>query len=246
MQLNKVSLAETRVFSPFFLDYIEQKNTLTPFYHRFPASENFADQIAEKGASFSDNHREVLVKALKKQYDTISVSGEVEKNIASLGDRKTFTVTTGHQLNIFTGPLYFIFKIVTVINTCARLKERHPDYNFVPVYWMASEDHDYEEIKYFKLYGKKYIWETNQSGAVGRFLTDGLSALANEVPGETSIFREAYAKNKTLGAAVRHYVNALFGAKGLIVLDADDRDLKKQFSNVISEDVLVGSNKKVV
>jgi bacillithiol biosynthesis cysteine-adding enzyme BshC len=246
MQLNKVSLAETRAFSPFFIDYIQQKNTLTPFYHRFPTIENFGDQIAEKSASFSNNHREVLVKALKKQYETISPSPEVEKNILSLEDPKTFTVTTGHQLNIFTGPLYFIFKIVTVINTCSKLKERYPDHNFVPVYWMASEDHDYEEIKYFKLYGKKYVWETNQSGAVGRFLTDGLSALTNEVPGETGVFREAYAEHKTLSAAVRHYVNALFGADGLIVLDADDRDLKKQFAKVISNDVLFNSNKKVV
>jgi bacillithiol biosynthesis cysteine-adding enzyme BshC len=246
MQLNKVSLAETQAFSPFFIDYIQQKNTLSPFYHRFPAIENFGDQIVEKAASFSDNHRDVLVNVLKKQYETISNSPEVEKNIARLGDRKTFTVTTGHQLNIFTGPLYFIFKIVTVINTCAKLKQHYPDYDFVPVYWMASEDHDYEEIKYFKLYGKKYVWETNQSGAVGRFLTNGLSALANEVPGETSIFREAYAKHKTLSAAVRHYVNALFGRNGLIVLDADDRELKKQFSKIISQDVLVNSNKKIV
>jgi bacillithiol synthase len=246
MQLNKVSLAETRAFSPFFIDYLEQKNTLTPFYHRFPAVENFADQIAEKSASFTDSHRQVLVNVLKKQYETVSCSAEVEKNIASLGDRKTFTVTTGHQLNIFTGPLYFIFKIVTVINTCTQLKQRYPDCNFVPVYWMASEDHDYEEIKYFKLYGKKYVWQTNQSGAVGRFLTNGLSALANEVPGETNIFREAYAKNKTLSAAVRHYVNALFGSYGLVVLDADDRDLKKTFSNVIRQDVLVSANKGIV
>ncbi|HEX6892826.1 MAG TPA: bacillithiol biosynthesis cysteine-adding enzyme BshC, partial [Chryseolinea sp.] len=246
MQLNKVSLAETQAFSPFFIDYLQQKNTLSPFYHRFPAIENFGDQIVEKAASFSDNRRNVLVKTLRKQYETISFSPEVEKNIARLEDRKTFTVTTGHQLNIFTGPLYFIFKIVTVINTCARLKERYPDCNFVPVYWMASEDHDYDEIKYFKLYGKKYVWETNQSGAVGRFLTNGLSALANEVPGETTIFREAYAKHKTLSGAVRHYVNALFGVHGLIVLDADDRDLKIQFSKVIGQDVLAGSNKKVV
>lgn len=246
MQLNKVSLAETRAFSPFFIDYIQQKNTLSPFYHRFPTIENFGDQIAEKSAGFSIDHREVLVKALKKQYETISLSPGVEKNILSLEDPKTFTVTTGHQLNIFTGPLYFIFKIVTVINTCSKLKERYPDYNFVPVYWMASEDHDYDEIKYFKLYGKKYVWETKQTGAVGRFFTDGLSALANDVPGETSIFREAYAKHKKLSAAVRHYVNALFATNGLIVLDADDRDLKKQFAKVISQDVLLGTNKSVV
>ena len=246
MQLNKVSLAETRAFSPFFLDYIQQKNTLRPFYHRFPAIENFKDQINEKAASFPDAHRKALAKTVKSQYDNIPLSHEVEKNIIRLEEKNTFTVTTGHQLNIFTGPLYFIFKIVTVINTCRNLKERYPDYNFVPVYWMASEDHDYEEIKYFRLYGKKYIWNTVQSGAVGRFLTDGLSALANEIPGETTIFREAYSKYKTLSAAVRYYVNALFGTNGLVVLDPDDRTLKKQFSKVTSQDLLFSANKQAV
>ena len=246
MQLNKVSLAETRAFSPFFLDYIQQENTLRPFYHRFPAIENFNDQINEKTASFSATHRAALAKTVKRQYENIPLSPEAEKNILRLEEKNTFTVTTGHQLNIFTGPLYFIFKIVTVINTCNKLKARYPDNNFVPVYWMASEDHDYEEIKYFNLYGKKYIWKTEQSGAVGRFVTDGLSALANEIPGETKIFREAYSKHKTLSAAVRHYVNALFGANGLVVLDADDRTLKKQFSKVISQDLLFSSNKQAV
>src|SRR6185369_3716909 len=98
----------------------------------------------------------ILADVLQKQYHDLKPNDLVSQNINLLRDKKTFTVTTGHQLNIFTGPLYFIFKIVTVINTCKKLKEAYPDYNFVPVYWMASEDHDYDEIKYFKLYGKKY------------------------------------------------------------------------------------------
>ena len=78
---------------------------------------------------------------------------------------------------------------------------------------MATEDHDYEEIKYFNLYGTKYVWETEQTGAVGRFDIKGLDSLANELPGDVSIFKEAYSKCKTLSQAVRHYVNGLFGAK---------------------------------
>ena len=111
---------------------------------------------------------------------------------------------------------------------------------------MASEDHDYEEIKYFKLYGKKYTWDTDQSGAVGRFDTTGLAALASEVPGETKIFREAYTKHKKLSAAARHYVNALFASEGLIVIDADDRSLKSQFTAVMRQDILEHGNKKIV
>src|SRR5687767_13962084 len=220
MQLDKIALADTHAFSPFFLDYIEQKESLNPYYNRYPSLENFAGQIAEKSLFPADN-REVLATALQNQYDGFEHSARVTENILLLKNKKTFTVTTGHQLNIFTGPLYFIFKIVTVINTCKKLKEKYPQYNFVPVYWMASEDHDYDEIKYFKLYGKKYTWETNQTGAVGRFSTKGLDTLAHDLPGDIKIFGEAYKKGKTLSRAVRHYINELFGQEGLVVLDAD-------------------------
>jgi bacillithiol biosynthesis cysteine-adding enzyme BshC len=133
-----------------------------------------------------------------------------------------------------------------VINACKRLKEEYPDFNFVPVYWMASEDHDYDEIKYFHLYGKKYVWETKQNGAVGRFSTQGLEKLIKEIPGDTEIFREAYTMNKTLAGAVRHYVNALFGNEGLIVVDADDHELKQLFRPVIEKDIFQNSTLKLV
>jgi uncharacterized protein YllA (UPF0747 family) len=163
MQLKKFSFADTHAFSPFFLDYIDQKEKLKPFYNRYPTIKNFSQQIADKKA-FLPETRNVLASALTRQYAEINVSDVVKSNIELLRQDNTFTVTTGHQLNIFTGPLYFIFKIVTVINTCRQLKKEYPEYNFIPVYWMASEDHDYDEIKYFRLYGKKYVWQTSQKG----------------------------------------------------------------------------------
>jgi bacillithiol synthase len=246
MKLDKISLADTHSFSPFFLDYLEQKETLRPFYNRYPVIKNFPDQIAEKSKSFPVKTREVLASELEKQYEGFTVSSPVSENISLLKNENTFTITTGHQLNIFTGPLYFIFKIVTVINTCKKLKEKYPQYNFVPVYWMASEDHDYDEIKYFKLYGKKYTWETNQTGAVGRFSTKGLDTLAHDLPGDIKIFGEAYKKGKTLSRAVRHYINELFGQEGLVVLDADARSLKMLFRDIIKKDVTVSANKEAV
>lgn len=246
MQLDKVSLADSLAFSPFFIDYIQQKEALKPFYHLFPEKAHFKEQIIDKAQSFSADRRNTLINSLRKQYAEFEISTSVEKNISLLGSQNTFTVTTGHQLNIFTGPLYFIFKIVTVINACKQLKKDYPEYDFIPVYWMASEDHDYEEIKYFRLYGKKYVWNTDQSGAVGRFNTKGLSALIDEMPGEAPIFREAYTKYNTLSEAARHYVNALFGSEGLIVVDADDRELKSEFSAVMREDILLSVNKNIV
>ena len=236
MQHKTIPLADTKAFSSFFVDYIQQKQTLKPFYHRFPCVENFKEQLVEKSDAFPQVHRSVLVSALQRQYGSLQVSDAVSSNISALGNLDTFTITTGHQLNIFTGPLYFIYKIITVINACKRLKSAYPNYNFVPVYWMASEDHDYDEIKYFRLYGKKYVWETSQKGAVGRFHTKDLQELFSEVPGDISVFTDAYTKNKTLASAVRHYVNTLFGNEGLVVLDGDDRDLKRLFIPVIEDD----------
>ncbi|HKZ36651.1 MAG TPA: bacillithiol biosynthesis cysteine-adding enzyme BshC [Chryseolinea sp.] len=246
MQLNKVALADIHSFSPFFLDYIDQKKTLEPYFNRYPNPENFKQQLAEKSASFSVDHRRVLNTVLQAQYEGLVTSKAVSENIALLKNENTFTVTTGHQLNIFTGPLYFIFKIVTVINSCKKLKAQYPQHNFVPVYWMASEDHDYDEIKYFTLYGKKYVWNTNQTGAVGRFNTTGLDAIASDLPGDVKIFKEAYSNNGTLSHAVRHYVNDLFGSEGLIVLDADVRPLKALFKDVIKKDILQNSVKPIV
>lgn len=246
MQLKKFPLADTHAFNSFFLDYISQKENLKPYYNRFPTPENFPAQIADKSKTFSSDTRSILADTLKKQYASIHAAEPVQKNIESLRDSKTFTITTGHQLNIFTGPLYFIYKIVTVINACKKLKALYPDYNFVPVYWMASEDHDYDEIKYFKLYGKKYEWNTDQQGAVGRFQTNGLAKLANEVPGDVPIFRDAYSKQKTLSGAVRQYVNTLFQSEGLVVVDPDDRDLKEILIPVIKNDVVKGVNKTCV
>jgi len=238
MRLQKIPLRNTRAFTESFLTYQEQHPSLVPFYSRYPTPENFRDQILEKAAVFSTAIRELLSDTLTKQYTSIKpIHEKVEKNILSLRDPRTFTVTTGHQLNIFTGPLYFIYKIVTVIKACERLKAEYPEYHFVPVYWMASEDHDYEEIKSFRLYGKKYTWETQQQGAVGPFEISAIRKLLTQLPGDISVFEKAYTKNNTLADAVRDYVNALFGSSGLVVVDANDAGLKRVLAPVMRADI---------
>jgi bacillithiol biosynthesis cysteine-adding enzyme BshC len=246
MQLKKIAFADTHALSSFFLDYIQQNEKLQTFYNRFPSPQNFQAQIDEKQNQFSQQQRTDLVDTLKKQYHSLSPNAAVTDNITALQKSTTFTVTTGHQLNIFTGPLYFIYKIVTAINTCRQLKKTYPAYDFVPVYWMASEDHDYEEIKSFRLYGKKYTWQTDQQGAVGRFDTTGLKEIASQLPGDAKIFLDAYGKHSLLADAVRHYVNALFEKEGLVVLDADDALLKSSFKKEITDDVLNNANKPLV
>lgn len=246
MNLQNLPFEKINAFQPFFLDFVNREPNLKSFYNRFPEVASFKDQIREKAGNYGAATRQVLVKALRQQYSNVVPRELVEKNLGLLEQSTTYTVTTGHQLNVFTGPLYFIYKIVTVINACRELKAHYPDCNFVPVYWMASEDHDYQEIKSFRLFGKKYTWETQQSGAVGRFHTRDFKKLLGEVPGAIDLFKKAYTQHDTLAAAVRYYVNELFGDQGLVVVDGDDRELKTLFKSVIKDDLFNHSARQKV
>ena len=232
--LAKINFDQTNSFSSFFLDYISGKASLQAFHNGLPTKDNLRQQIDRR--NFPQEHRNVVAAALHKQYEGLSVSELTQTNIESLKESNTFTITTGHQLNIFTGPLYFIYKIVTVIRACEELKRDYPEYNFVPVYWMASEDHDFDEICHFRLNGKKLVWETDQQGAVGRFKLKGIEKIFEQVIGMPDFFVEAY-RQKNLAQAVLHYVNALFGAQGLVVIDADDAEMKGLFKPVIHSDL---------
>jgi len=227
----------TGQFSHLFLDYIQQKETLKPLYHLFPSLGNFQKII--EGRSFNQQHRTVLAQTLTSQYGGFEISDQTRDNLESLKDSKTFTVTTGHQLNLFTGPLYFVYKIVSTINLAAKLKQTYPSYHFVPIYWMASEDHDFEEIDHFFLDGKNYHWKTDQKGAVGEFeLDQGMKTLLKEIPFTPDFFKKAYLEQKTLADAVRYYVNHLFGEKGLVIVDGNSHALKALFKPVIKDDLL--------
>ena len=234
------------MFSPLFLDFINQERPLKQYYSLFPEKGNFQPQLLEKQKQFPEEGRKILVSSLQKQYEGLDISEEIKQNILSLNDSNTFTIVTGHQLNIFTGPLYFIYKIVTVINACKELCDQYPEFNFVPVYWMASEDHDFEEICHIKLFGQKYTWETDQTGAVGRFDPSSLKAVLDSLPGSTEVFEKAYLEHDTLADAVRYYVSEIFGDEGLVVIDGDDRHLKSVFSEVVKEELQNQSSFKEV
>lgn len=241
MECQYLPLSATGQFSKFFLDYISQNQSLTPFYGQFPVPEAFGSQIKLK-QDFSVEHRQTLVRVLERQYAGIAQ----KPDFSVLANPNTFTVTTGHQLNIFTGPLYVIYKMVTTINLARRLQQAYPDYTFVPVYWMASEDHDFEEINHFQLFGRKYTWQTEQRGAVGRMNPKELQSLFAQIPEKLALFEQAYLNHDTLADAVRYYVNELFGTEGLVCLDADDVELKRLFAPVITDELTNQTSARLV
>ena len=158
MPTDCIPFRDTNYFSSLICDYLEGSKPLEAFYNRFPSLENFKGQIVEKQKSFSAESRTVLVSSLKAQYKNIQKSELTKQHIESLKLDNTFTVTTGHQLNIFTGPLYFLYKIISTINLCKQLKSSYPESNFVPLYWMATEDHDFDEINYFNFRDNLCLW----------------------------------------------------------------------------------------
>lgn len=235
-----ISYKDTNYFTKLICDYLDQASQLKDFYDRFPKIENFEGQIIEKQKNYSNNNRKVLTEELSRQYTSFKISESTQNNLNLLEHTNTFTITTGHQLNLFTGPLYFLYKIVSAINLCKELKIKYPKYNFVPVYWMASEDHDFDEINYFNFNGKKLRWNRQASGAVGRLTTEGLDAVLEvfsaELPMGTNaeklknLFQESYLKHSNLSDATHFLANELFGEYGLVILNADNVCLKKIFA----------------
>jgi bacillithiol synthase len=256
MPTDCISYQNSGYFPPLMNDYLNQKINLQSLYNRFPTLDNFETQILEKQANFNNNNRTVLVSVLQNQYSKIAASDLTKKNIESLLNTNTFTVTTGHQLNLFSGPLYFLYKIISTINLTNELKAKYPTKNFVPIYWMATEDHDFEEINYFNFKGRKFRWNKESSGPVGRLSTEGLSEFfkvyeseigdginANEIK---KLFQESYLNHSNLADATRFLANKLFGAYGLVILDADNPELKQAFIPYIKEELIQQTSYKSV
>ena len=248
MKVKTIPFYKTGYFSKLICDYLAKDDKLQPFYNNFPSIEGFKKQLEEKKASFSSESRNVLVNALSDQYKNVEKSEKTTENLVNLELENTFTVVTGHQLNLFTGPLYFLYKIISTINLAEKLKEEFPSYNFVPVYWMATEDHDFEEINYFNFKDKKIQWNKESAGPVGRLRTDDLQQIYSVIDLEfgtteravdlKNLFKKAYIEHETLTEATRFLANELFGKYGLIIVDGDDKSLKKQFVPFMEQELV--------
>ncbi|TDS14933.1 bacillithiol biosynthesis cysteine-adding enzyme BshC [Sphingobacterium paludis] len=254
MKATYIDYSDTASFSDTLLAYLSNDEQLKPFYGERPDFEGFRAQI-DRRQDFP--HRELLVAQLKEQYGAIlEQSPRVAAHVSLLGERNTFTVTTGHQLNIFTGPLYFIFKIVTAIRLAKDLKAAFPAYNFVPVYWMATEDHDFAEINHTRVFGKKISWDIPAVSGTGRMSTAsiadtvkqycntfGLSPNADRLK---AIVEQAYLQGLSLADATRTMVNELFKQQGLVIIDADREAFKRVFIPCIEQDILEEKSVKAI
>lgn len=257
MDVTCISYKETGFFSKTVTDYLEDQPDLRSFYSYRPDLQGFAQLFNDKKVTADRN---LLVSVLTEQYSVISSVNEKiatpADHINLLANENAFTVTTGHQLNIFAGPLYFIYKIVTAIKLARQLKTAFPDKEFVPVYWMATEDHDFAEINYTRIGGKKVQWDLDAAGATGRLSTKTIRDALNQYKGVlgmenhgeelAGIVETAYSKFTNLADSTRYLANALFGQYGLVVVDGDDSRLKSQFAPIIAQDIIEQNSFKYI
>lgn len=250
-----ISYRETGFFSPLVLDYIEQKSSLFTLPLLSPDLSGLKKAIKQR-QQFSTN-RSALVTHLKQQYEGIELSTPVRDNIERLLASSTFTITTAHQNNLFTGPLYFFYKILHAVRLATYCKEQFPDQDFVPVFYIGSEDADLEELNHIHVGDHTHRWNTSQEGAVGRMKVDqALHSLIQQLEGEwgvlphgkewISVLKESYKEQDTIARATLRLVNRLLGRYGVVVLDADAKALKELFKPICSFDLEAGQTESVL
>jgi bacillithiol biosynthesis cysteine-adding enzyme BshC len=246
---NYLPYESTGFFSSIVTDYLSGAGALRPFYPHRPDADGIRNAIAARKAF--PQQRTALVEALKEQYKGMAIPPQVQQHIDALSADNTFTVTTAHQPNIFTGPLYFIYKILHTVKLADELNHQLPGQKFVPVYYMGSEDADLDELGHINIGGLKLSWQTKQTGAVGRMKVDkALLRLIDEIHGQagvlpfgeelSSLFKSCYTAGKTIQQATLELVNALFGGYGLVVLIPDNAKLKKIFQPVVEKELVEG------
>jgi bacillithiol biosynthesis cysteine-adding enzyme BshC len=243
--INKISFQDIESIPQLVKDFLNHK--IEGFEEHTFSLDHFRQQIHKKQGSFTEQQRHILADALEKQLTHLPLSSKQKENINNLRFSDTFTITTGHQLNLFSGPAFFVYKILQTVKTCSYLKQNFPDFNFVPVYWMASEDHDFAEINHFKTESGFYEINEKSGGAVGRitindtfFISEFEKEFKDYVFGTELILmlKEAYKPGNTLTEAIRILVNRLFSEFGLLTLDGDSKELKTQMRETFKDELL--------
>lgn len=220
---------------------------LRTFYKYDVTLAAFAQVMADKAQD--NTPRAALVEALRAQYADVPTSDAVRNNIEKLLDAQTFTVTTAHQPSLFMGPLYYVYKIVSAINLATQLKAAYPAQEFVPVFWVGSEDHDFEEINHIHLFNKTLTWtHPDPSGPAGALRTDDLQAAVAELidilgEGDTAqalaaIVRRCYAPGQDYAQAAMAFTDAIFQQYGLVVVLSSSAELKRLFVPMMREEIL--------
>ena len=243
MQIYRVPHTTTQRLPDLASRVVSADPALTSFYRPFVNRPDVA-HIQQQKKRFTTQQRQTLIEVLSAQYHHTKDAPTTQ--IENLLSPNCFTITTGHQLNLFTGPLYFLYKIIDVIKIAQQWNALQDGNTYVPVYWMASEDHDFEEINHYSVNGQSIHWSRDNKGPVGRLSTEGLvevlevwkQHLGDRPHAEElqKLFAQSYVSHSNLADATRFLVHQLFGHYGLVVVDGDNPRLKQGFAPYVERE----------
>jgi bacillithiol biosynthesis cysteine-adding enzyme BshC len=227
---------------PILLDLFEKDSNMSSFHNGTDLSYMNHDFFAKR--DLSKENREILFDLISQQYLDCELTPP--ENLEALKNKGVFTVTTGHQLCVFGGPQYFIHKIVSVLKMVENLKSKFQDFDFIPIFWMASEDHDFQEISSLNIFSKNLSIDKEDGLGVGHLnpeifmpILESLKDLfKNDARFNNleSIF-SASLRQKNWANATRYWISKIFEKENLVVLDADDSKLKKLFIPTIKKEL---------
>ena len=247
MKKTKIPFSETGLFSKLICD-LSNSNLDISIDHNFNFDLNTIKASIKK---HKKTNTLILRDVLKEQYQKTSFLNSnfssVHNNISILHESNTYTITTGHQLSLLASPLFLIYKIISTISCARYLNQSIDDCNFVPCFWMATEDHDFDEINSFSLYSKTYNWQENTLDAVGNLSSKPVLSVLNQINDILSstkngkklldVYEHAYSKNNNYSDATRALITFLFGDYGLVVVDGNHHKLKQLFIDDFKEEI---------
>lgn len=235
-------------FSKLFVDYITDYQRVRQFYGGNPQDSNDWRLLLKQVCARVIN-RSALTQILSRQNRDYHCGVKSLANIDLLRDDNCVAVVTGQQVGIFTGPMYTIYKAITAVKLADKLSKDFPEYKFVPIFWLAGEDHDFEEVSSVSLFNPagelvrfEYNTEKKESdanrGAVGEIEFDeNIEQLFKSVeeallptefkPKVLDLFKTAYQKGMTFNKAFVHLMNVLLEDSGLIFLNSNDAEVKQ-------------------
>jgi len=241
-----------------FLDYISEFENVSTFYPKDFRNNSDFEKTFDDLTNYDRPHRKEISAIIKKQYSNYKISKHTQSNIASLASEKTFAIVTGQQVSLFGGPLYTIYKTITAIKLSRLLKEKYSDYNFVPIFWMEVDDHDFEEVASINIFDKENNFRTlsyddgleedTNRGSVGSIKFDSTieftladldeSLRDNEFKNEILVLlKECYKEGKTFKEGFKELFIKLFDEFGLVIFDPQDSAIKNILLPIFEKEI---------
>jgi len=228
--------------SAFYHDYIDRFESAAPFYGAGSPFDPASFRAVADALDYPDELRAKVVRILTRQNQSYSASAATLDNLAVLADSGTMAVVTGQQVGLFSGPAFTLYKALSAVKLCQRLRDQ--GLSAVPIFWLATEDHDLEEVSSTAVLDDDYrLVPLSDPGvrpaphsSVGyvRFseeVTAALDRLEASLPrGESrdrllGDLRETYVPGAGWGEAFARFLARLFDRWGVILLDALDPEL---------------------